>query len=174
MSKKPIVKSSAKAGNGQIPNLSELEKILELMGRHQVAELEWDSGATKLHLRTQASFVAAPASNVTYAAPQAAAVQTNSTAKIETPAAAPQAVQQISGKQVLSPFVGTFYRSSSPGSPPYVKEGQSVKSGDVLCIVEAMKLMNEIESDFSGKIVSILVENGQPVEFGEPLFIIET
>jgi acetyl-CoA carboxylase biotin carboxyl carrier protein len=76
-------------------------------------------------------------------------------------------------KQVTSPFVGTFYRAPSPEAGPYVKEGQSVKKGDTLCIVEAMKLMNEIESDFSGKIVSILVENGQPVEFGEPLFVIE-
>lgn len=73
-------------------------------------------------------------------------------------------------KQMTSPFVGTFYRSASPTSEPYVKEGQRVKKGDVLCIVEAMKLMNEIESELSGTIVSVLIENGQPVEFGEPLF----
>ena len=76
--------------------------------------------------------------------------------------------------QVVSPFVGTFYRSPSPTADPYVRDGQSVKRGDVLCIIEAMKLMNEIEAEFAGKIVSCLVENGQPVEFGEALFVIET
>ena len=75
--------------------------------------------------------------------------------------------------KVMSPFVGTFYRSPSPDADPYIKEGQTVKRGDVLCIIEAMKLMNEIESEVSGKIVSVLVENGQPVEFGEPLFLVE-
>jgi acetyl-CoA carboxylase biotin carboxyl carrier protein len=96
------------------------------------------------------------------------------------PAAAPGATPAASGglaanqKQVVSPFVGTFYRSASPTSDPYVKEGHAVKRGDTLCIIEAMKLMNEIEAEFSGKVVSILVENGQPVEFGEPLFVIET
>jgi oxaloacetate decarboxylase alpha subunit len=74
---------------------------------------------------------------------------------------------------VLSPFVGVFYRSASPDVDPYVKEGQLIKRGDVLCIIEAMKLMNEIEAELSGKLVSVLVENGQPVEFGEPLFMIE-
>ena len=79
-----------------------------------------------------------------------------------------------SHKQVLSPFVGTFYRASSPEAESYVSEGQVVKKGDILCIVEAMKLMNEIESDYSGKIIKILVENGHPVEYGEPIFVIET
>jgi acetyl-CoA carboxylase biotin carboxyl carrier protein len=76
-------------------------------------------------------------------------------------------------KQVVSPFVGTFYRSPSPDADPYVRDGQSVKRGDTLCIIEAMKLMNAIEAEFPGKVISVLVENGQPVEFGEPLFIIE-
>ena len=76
-------------------------------------------------------------------------------------------------KHILSPFVGTFYTSPSPDAENYVKTGQVIKKGDVLCIVEAMKLMNEIESEEGGKISEILVENGQPVEFGEPLFVIE-
>ena len=76
-------------------------------------------------------------------------------------------------KKVTSPFVGTFYLSASPTSAPYVKDGQSVKKGDVLCIIEAMKLMNEIESEISGKIHSVLAENGQPVEYGQPLFFVE-
>jgi acetyl-CoA carboxylase biotin carboxyl carrier protein len=83
----------------------------------------------------------------------------------ETPA-------EVSGHIVKSPMVGTFYRSSAPGSPPFVEIGSNVKEGDTLCIIEAMKLLNEIESDFAGVVKQILVENGQPVEFGQPLFII--
>jgi acetyl-CoA carboxylase biotin carboxyl carrier protein len=102
---------------------------------------------------------AAPAPQVSSAAASASS---------PAPAAAP-----TNHKQVVSPFVGTFYRSSSPSSEAYVKEGQTVKRGDPLCIIEAMKLMNEIEAEFAGKVISVLVENGQPVEFGEPLFLIE-
>jgi acetyl-CoA carboxylase biotin carboxyl carrier protein len=77
------------------------------------------------------------------------------------------------GHVVKSPMVGTFYRSSAPGANPFVEIGQTVKAGDTLCIIEAMKLLNEIESDKSGTIKAVLVENGQPVEYGEPLFVIE-
>ena len=90
---------------------------------------------------------------------------------VAAPAAAKPAASNQ--KQVASPFVGTFYRSPSPTAEAYVREGQTVKRGDVLCIIEAMKLMNEIEAEFSGKVVACLVENGQPVEFGEALFTIE-
>ena len=76
------------------------------------------------------------------------------------------------GEVVTSPMVGTFYRSASPGSDPFISVGSTVKAGDTLCIVEAMKLLNEIESEFSGTVKAILVENGQPVEYGEPLFVI--
>lgn len=165
--------------------LSDLEKVLEMMGRHHVAELEYEAQGSRLHLRTQAALAAqahasqpvyAPAPQVTYqpaqasvpalAAPAPAAASVQPSPSASAPAAA-------AGKTVTSPFVGTFYRSASPSAAVYVSEGQAVKSGDVLCIVEAMKLMNEIEAEFSGKIVQILAENGQPVEFGEPLFVIQ-
>lgn len=84
-----------------------------------------------------------------------------------------ESVEPSKIKKILSPFVGTFYRSSNPEADPFVKEGQRVSKGDTLCIIEAMKLMNEIESEFHGRITSILIENGQPVEFGEPLFLID-
>ena len=166
------------------PEIEELGKILELMGRHQVAELRWDTGMGKLHLKTHAAFVApthfsaptympAPYSQPQYASPPSP-TYSEAPRGTESPAAPKPAAQAANMKQILSPFVGTFYRSSSPGSDAYVKEGQTVKPGDVLCIIEAMKLMNEIESDYSGKVAAILVENGQPVEFGEPLFTIET
>jgi acetyl-CoA carboxylase biotin carboxyl carrier protein len=164
--------------------LSDLEKVLEMMGRHHVAELEYEAQGSRLHLRTQAALAAqahqaqpvyAPAPQLSYqpaqaapapAAPAAVTAVAPASVSVSAPAAA-------SGKTVTSPFVGTFYRSASPSASVYVNEGQAVKSGDVLCIVEAMKLMNEIEAEFSGKIVQILAENGQPVEFGEPLFVIQ-
>ena len=179
MSKKPTSKKPVQGAksSGSTPHLGELEQLLELMGRHQVAELEWESAAgTKLCLRTQAS-VMSRGTPIMMAAPQqmmSGPAQNAAHAVASAPTVAPgPAALSANQKQVLSPFVGTFYRSSSPGGAPYVKEGSVVKPGDSLCIVEAMKLMNEIESDYSGKIVSVLVENGQPVEFGEPLFLIE-
>ncbi|MDR3608017.1 MAG: acetyl-CoA carboxylase biotin carboxyl carrier protein [Oligoflexia bacterium] len=168
--KKPV----AKSGSVVSADLARLEQILDLMDRHQVAELEWENKGERVKLRTNASFaasgttfVSAPAS-LHHSAP-AATAPAASAAGPKQPGSGLPANQ----KQVTSPLVGTFYRSSSPGGDPYAREGQTVKRGDVLCIVEAMKLMNEIEAEFSGKIVSVLVENGQPVEFGEPLFVIE-
>jgi acetyl-CoA carboxylase biotin carboxyl carrier protein len=88
-------------------------------------------------------------------------------------AATAPAEEEVSGHQVKSPMVGTFYRASSPGSKPFAEEGQRVAAGDTLCIIEAMKILNQIESDKSGTIKKILVENGQPVEYNQPMFIIE-
>jgi acetyl-CoA carboxylase biotin carboxyl carrier protein len=99
-------------------------------------------------------------------------MQAPAAAPVAAASAAPAAPAAIEGHVVKSPMVGTFYRAASPGSAPFVDIGKNVNSGDTLCIIEAMKLLNEIESDFSGSIKQILVENGQPVEFGQPLFII--
>jgi len=162
--------------------LSRLEKIFELMARHSVAELEWERGNERLRLRTQSAVTASSSqfapqqvvySHPSQPAPIAAPAPAPVIAKADLPAA-PVKAAASNQKPVASPFVGTFYRSSSPTAEPYVKEGQMVKRGDVLCIIEAMKLMNEIEAEVSGKIISILAENGQPVEFDEPLFVIET
>lgn len=133
-----------------------------LMKTHGIAEFEWEDQGTRIKLKTQAAQgpVALPSAPVS-AVPQASATAT------PTPSANPR------HQAITSPFVGTFYRSASPSAGPYVKEGQRVKKGDVLCIVEAMKLMNEIEAEVSGTIIKALVENGQPVEFGESLFMID-
>ena len=88
------------------------------------------------------------------------------------PAAAPAPAPEPKGHALKSPMVGTFYRAPSPGAPSFVEVGQAVKEGDTICIIEAMKLMNEIEADASGTVKAILVENGQPVEYGQPLFIL--
>jgi len=161
-------------------DLDRLEKIFKLMERHEVTDLEWEKGGEKLKLRTRhatgTGAVAAGPAVMAYAAPAPVAASAHPVAPAapiahtKAPTAAGLAANQ---KQVVSPFVGTFYRASGPNKDPYVREGQTVKRGDVLCIIEAMKLMNEIEAELSGKVIQVLVENGQPVEYGEPLFLIE-
>lgn len=151
-------------------DLESLEQIAHFLKKHELAEIEWEKGSQKIRLRSPEAFqgpALAPAvhqATATLPPPQVLAP-----AIVERPIEKPSNL-----KEITSPFVGTFYRSPSPESAPYVSEGQAVKPGDVLCIVEAMKLMNEIEADFGGRITDVLKENGQPVEFGEPLFMVET
>ncbi len=184
MASKKKAPAAGKVKSASTLPLTEWKSLFELMGQHQMAELEWESGSSKLKVRSGkwAAPVAPAAAPMMMAAPAvhapaavAAAAQAPA-ASAGASSAAPAASGALAAnqKKVLSPFVGTFYRKPSPDASSYVTEGQSVKPGDTLCIIEAMKLMNEIEAEFPGKIVSILVENGQPVEFGEPLFIIET
>ncbi len=176
---KSVIKRDSRKKNSNLKegqaDLQHLEKILLLMEKHEVTELEWEKGGERLKLKTWANLTSSePPSFAHHRAVQESLSQS---AKISHPGGpstpAPLAAVNSTQKQVTSPFVGTFYRSPSPDSDPYIREGQMVKRGDVLCIIEAMKLMNEIEAEFPGKVVSILVENGQAVEFGEPLFIIE-
>ncbi len=144
-----------------------LKSYVKLMRANGLVELEWQDGTKRLHLKTAGSMqVHAPLAVPSHALAHAAPV-----------APAPEALTPVAKasnlKPITSPFVGTFYRSSAPGAAPFVREGSRIKSGDVLCIVEAMKLMNQIEAESSGVIREILVENGQPVEFGETLFMVE-
>jgi acetyl-CoA carboxylase biotin carboxyl carrier protein len=168
------------SANGSGAELERLSRILKLMAEHEVAELEWEKAGERLSLRTKSAFAPAlGAGGAVMHAPMIAHAPAPAHAPASQPAAAPAPAKGASTglapnqKHVVSPFVGTFYRAPSPTAEPYSREGQTVKRGDVLCIIEAMKLMNEIEAEFAGKITSILVENGQPVEFGEPLFVIE-
>ncbi|HEZ1460323.1 acetyl-CoA carboxylase biotin carboxyl carrier protein [Neisseria meningitidis] len=135
-------------------DLRKLKKLIDLVEESGIAEIEVTEGEEKV--RITRTIAAAPV----YAAPVAASA----------PAAAP-AARDLSDAQ-KSPMVGTFYRAPGPNAAPFVEVGQQVKAGDTLCIIEAMKLMNEIEAEKSGTVKEILVENGTPVEFGEPLFII--
>jgi len=156
--------------------LAQLEAVFAVMNQHGVAELDWEQGTTRIHVKMPSACSGTP---MMVSSPQMVApTATHSAApasSVGNTGAADKAASTIASnqKQILSPFVGTFYRSASPTTDVYVKEGKAVKRGDVLCIIEAMKLMNEIESEHNGKIIQILVENGQPVEFGEPLFLIE-
>jgi acetyl-CoA carboxylase biotin carboxyl carrier protein len=152
-------------------DLRKLKTLIDLVAESDISELEVTEGEGKVRIvkasaQQPQQVMYMPQGNFGHAAPTAAPIQAAS------PAVAPIAEEAIAGHVVKSPMVGTFYRSSSPGNPAFVEVGAAIKEGETLCIIEAMKLLNEIESDFSGVIKQILVENGQPVEFGQPLFII--
>lgn len=144
-------------------DLRKLKTLIDLVSESGIAELEITEGEGKVRI-VKFSQTVQPVAQVFEAAPAAAPVA----AAPEAPAA-PVAP---AGHAVKSPMVGTFYRSPNPGASPFVEVGQAVKEGEPLCIIEAMKLLNEIEADKSGVIKEILVENGEPVEYGQPLFII--
>ena len=147
-------------------DLRKLKKLIDLVEESGITELEVTEGEERVRIAKQ-PLAAAPQ---TYVMPQAAQ---QAAAPIAAAAAASEEKAELpEGQVVKSPMVGTFYRSASPGSDPFVEVGSAVKTGETLCIVEAMKLLNEIESDCAGTVKAILVENGQPVEYGEPLFII--
>ena len=148
-------------------DLRKLKTLIELVEGSGIAELEISEGEERV--RITRTVIAAP--QVYAPAPQPT-VTVPAVAPPAPIAAEPVKPAVPEGHIVKSPMVGTFYRSASPGSKPFVDVGQSVNNGDTLCIIEAMKLLNEIEADQSGVIKAILVENGQPVEFGQPLFII--
>lgn len=155
-------------------DLRKLKTLIDLVAESDIAELEVTEGESKVRIVKssgvpQNQLVMMPPQGMTqhYAAPAPAA------APVAAPAAAaPAAAPEPTGHIVKSPMVGTFYRASSPGAAAFVEVGQSVKQGDTLCIIEAMKLLNEIDADVSGTVTQVLVENGQPVEFGQPLFVI--
>lgn len=156
-------------------DLRKLKTLIDLVAESGIAEIEVTEGEDKVRIvKYQAPAPApAPAPTVAYApayAPAPAAPAAAAPAAT-APAAAPMAETE-SGTKVTSPMVGTFYRSPSPGAAAFVDVGSQVKPGDTLCIIEAMKLLNEIECEVAGTIKAILVENGQPVEYGQPLFVI--
>ena len=154
-------------------DLRKLKTLIDLVAESDISELEVTEGESKV--RIVKSGAPAAQGQIVMMQPQAqpmAAASPASAAMSAAPAPAESAPAEPAGHIVKSPMVGTFYRSSAPGSPPFVEIGSVVKEGDTLCIIEAMKLLNEIDADASGTIRQILVENGQAVEFGQPLFII--
>ena len=149
-------------------DIRKIKKLIELVEESGITELEITEGEESV--RISRGGVVAQVAPMAYAAPQAAAAPV--TAAAVTTAATPAAAE-LSGHILRSPMVGAFYRSSGPDAAPFVEVGQQVKVGDALCIVEAMKMMNQIQSDKAGVIKRILVENGDTVEFDQPMFIIE-
>ena len=152
-------------------DLRKLKKLIDLVEESGISELELTEGEEKVRISRAIAQVAPAVQYVSAPAPAAPAV---ASAPVVATSAAPvaPAVEASEGQIVKSPMVGTFYRSSSPDAKPFVDVGSSVNSGETLCIIEAMKLLNEIESEFSGVVKKIFIENGQPVEYGEPLFLI--
>ncbi len=151
-------------------DLRKLKKLIDLVQDSGIAELEITEGEERVRIARGGAVSVIP-----LAAPATAASGAPATAAAAKPAA-PAAVTEpppgVEGHVVKSPMVGTFYRSSSPEAKPFIEVGGTVKEGETICVIEAMKLMNEIEADASGTIKAILVENGQPVEYGQPLFVI--
>ncbi len=155
-------------------DIRKVKKLIELLEESGLAELEITEGEESVRISRQP-----PGATVQYAmAPPAFAAPGAGAAPPAGATAGPGAVAAPansgpSGHKVLSPMVGTYYDAPAPGSPNFVKIGDPVKAGDTLCIIEAMKMMNQIEADVDGKIVAALAKNGEPVEFGQPLFVIE-
>jgi len=184
--KVPTVSGPAKAGVAAKPpagrpaavenlGLEELKSLIALVAKENIHEFEFETGAVRFRIRKDPG-VAAPSPTapsghlVTQTAP--VPTQTFVSPAAPTSAPAPVNVDEPNLQYITSPIVGTFYRSPSPTTPPFVQPGDFVKPGQTLCIVEAMKLMNEIESEVAGEVVKVLVENGQPVEYGERIFAI--
>jgi acetyl-CoA carboxylase biotin carboxyl carrier protein len=151
-------------------DLRKLKKLIDLVEQSGIAELEITEGEEKVRIsRSGVAAAAAAHAPVQVAAPVATAAPAAAPA---AGSAADPASELPQGHIMKAPMVGTFYRASAPGAKPFVDIGQTVAVGEVLCIIEAMKLLNEIEADAAGTIKAILVENGQPVEYGQPLFVI--
>ncbi|MDU7833291.1 MAG: acetyl-CoA carboxylase biotin carboxyl carrier protein [Enterobacter hormaechei] len=152
--------------------MRKIKKLIELVEESGISELEISEGEESVRISRAAPAASFPVMQQAYAAP----VQQPALSAAVAPAAAeaaPAAATEISGHIVRSPMVGTFYRTPSPDAKAFIEVGQKVNVGDTLCIVEAMKMMNQIEADKSGTVKAILVESGQPVEFDEPLVVIE-
>ena len=166
-------------------DFEEIERILELVREHDLAEFELESEGLKLRLRRAGAHVPAPLVHAAGAPlqPLAPLAAVPMSAMLQAAPAGPAGLAAAAASDadvelelavVKSPIVGTFYRSAEPGAAPFVDVGQQVKKDQVLCIIEAMKLMNEITSEYEGEIVSVYVENGKPVQYGERLFAIKT
>ena len=150
-------------------DLRKLKKLIDLVQESGIAELEITEGEEKVRISRAGNAVQTAVMTMPQATTMMAAAPAAAAAAV---AAAPETPAEPEGHVVKSPMVGTFYRSSAPGAKPFVEIGQSVNAGETLCIIEAMKLLNEIEADQGGVVKSVLVENGQPVEYGQPLFLI--
>jgi acetyl-CoA carboxylase biotin carboxyl carrier protein len=151
-------------------DLRKLKTLIDLVAESGIAELEVTEGEDKVRIAKFSPAPVAPSSPTTIVTGGLPAAPAPLAA---VPAVTPVAAPEPSGHVVKSPMVGTFYRSPSPGAASFVELGQTVKPGDTLCIIEAMKLLNEIEAEVGGTVKEILVDNGQPVEYGQPLFIID-
>ena len=149
-------------------DLRKIKTLIQLLQESELAEIEVSDGEQSVRISRASRVAPAPAASTVTVAPAAEPAQAPAVEPEPEPAGPP------AGEQVTSPMVGTFYAAPSPTSPAFVKVGDSVSAGDVLCVIEAMKTMNHIECEYTGEVAAILVENAEPVEYGQPLFIIRT
>ena len=147
-------------------DIRKVKKLIELLEESGISEIEISEGEESVRISRYPKPGTVPLAQAAAAAPAAAPPPAPVSPAPEVPA-------PTRGQQVTAPMVGTFYSGPAPGAKPFVDIGSEVKPGDTLCVIEAMKMMNQIESEFAGRVVSVLVENGSPVEFGQPLFLIE-
>jgi acetyl-CoA carboxylase biotin carboxyl carrier protein len=159
-------------------DFTQIQEIIRMVSKHKLSEFILKEGEFKLVVRNQVTVVEAPAQIMVQTQAQPAAPDPVASAPVATPAPKADQAPAASNEDanyvaIKSPMVGTFYRSSSPDKPPLVKVGDSVNLGQSVCIIEAMKLFNEIESDVKGKIVKVLVEDASPVEYEQPLFLVD-
>jgi acetyl-CoA carboxylase biotin carboxyl carrier protein len=156
-------------------DIRKIKKLIELLEESGIAEIEIKEGEEAVRISRMPTGNAALHGMPTYAMPMAAPLAAPAQAAASAPAAAdaPAARPRTNEHVVTAPMVGTFYAASTPGSKPFVEIGDEVKVGQTLCIIEAMKMMNQIESDKAGRVTSIMARNGDPVEFGQPLFVVE-
>ncbi len=152
-------------------DIRKVKKLIELLEESGVAEIEIHEGEESVRISRDSAARAAVPTYVQAPPPQVAA-PAPTTAEKTFSGSAPDDEPEIVGDVVTAPMVGIFYEAMAPGKPSFVELGQSVKKGDVLCIIEAMKIMNQVESEFNGLVSKIMVENGEPVEYGQPLFVI--
>lgn len=176
-----VAKASAPSNSGRIPdpvfNIHEINDLLNAVNHSNVNELMLERGDFKITIRQGQAISVNTAQAAIMHAPAPAQAQVASPAPApvapQAPASAPAEVTADNLHTIKSPMIGTFYRASGPGKPVFVNVGDDIKTGDVLCIVEAMKLFNEIESEVSGKIVKVLVDDNSPVEYDQPLFLVQ-
>ena len=154
-------------------DIRKIKKLIELIEQSDIAELEISEGEESIRINRYPSNIQVAAPQTIVAPPVTAPAAPTSTPQPDTPAPAEQEIEQTTGHAIKSPMVGTFYRSSSPSAKPFVEVGQTVAVGDTLCVIEAMKILNQIEADKAGIIKQILVDNAQPVEYNQSLFIID-
>ena len=154
-------------------DIRKIKKLIEIIEESDISELEISEGEDSVRISRHSPYAPAPVAMTSFA--QAPIAQNSLTPQTAVPVVSePEPIEEkITGHVVKSPMVGTFYRSASPGTGTFVDVGQTVNTGETLCIIEAMKILNQIEADKSGTITKILVENAQPVEYDQPLFVIE-
>lgn len=155
-------------------DIRKIKKLIEMLEESDLVELEIKEGEESVRLSRVSTRAPVQAAQIQHYAPTPAVSAAAPASAGSAPAAVstPAPSEAPKGHTVRSPMVGTYYSAAAPGSPPFVKKGQSVKIGDTLCVIEAMKMFNQVESDAAGMVVEILVENGQPVEFDQPLYVI--